>query len=189
MLFLPYSIRLFLSHIAVVNAGIYASYRCFKAIEGKNTQQSAVWLMFWSMLGALHAVEWFMGGVLFVIPFYTELRTAIILWALVAPHAAPHNLYFGIILPILNSYGIAHHLTNFQKYATRFIVDRSADVYLALLYHLLESGRIDPDHSRHLYDRHLRATHTLARYPSHIERRQSAPVHNNENISLRSKRN
>eukprot|EP00298_Acanthocystis_sp_HF-20_P026503 c423_g1_i1.p1 GENE.c423_g1_i1~~c423_g1_i1.p1 ORF type:complete len:145 (-),score=10.21 c423_g1_i1:90-524(-) len=87
---------------------LYPMYRSIKAIETDSKDDDTQWLVYWVVIGFVNLIEALFGFVLFVFPFYFEIKLAFVLW-LQLPNAThvgsgAQALYIAALKPLLKKY-------------------------------------------------------------------------------------
>lgn len=88
--------------IASLVGFLYPAYASFKALETKQQDDDKKWLTYWVVYGLFSIIEHFTDLILFWLPFYFEMKIALLIWCM---YPSAHNgsmlCYKRVIRPFL----------------------------------------------------------------------------------------
>lgn len=141
--FLPYYLRCALSDITFLHCNVYAAYHSYKAISKKDNLSMIRWMSYWSMIGVMVFLEYMFGLLLHgIIPFYPEIKFALLLSLIISPNAA-YNLFQGAIIPFLKANGLDLYLKSFLSTVSHYAVIGMTFLNITLIDKCIEFGLVD----------------------------------------------
>ncbi|KAI1314610.1 receptor accessory protein 4 [Mortierella claussenii] len=97
----------------------YPAYASYKAINSRNSTRLTAWLMYWTVMGLFHLVEFVLDMFIFWLPFYYEIKLLFILWMIMPQTQGSIYLYQAVVDPYLAQHegDIDKALKDMQKQA------------------------------------------------------------------------
>ncbi|XP_032806642.1 receptor expression-enhancing protein 1-like [Petromyzon marinus] len=93
-----------ISRLVVLMFGIlYPAYSSYKAVRTKNVREYVRWMMYWIVFALFTTFETFTDLLLSWIPFYYELKIALVVWLLSPYTKGSSVLYRKFVHPMLSS--------------------------------------------------------------------------------------
>ncbi|WAQ86728.1 hypothetical protein PtA15_7A456 [Puccinia triticina] len=92
----------FVSFLVVTSLGtLYPIYLSYKAIKNNDLQSLEILLMFWVVMGTIHAIESTLGWFLHWIPFFYQFKSLLILWLTLPQIQGSTYVYVTYVHPFL----------------------------------------------------------------------------------------
>jgi receptor expression-enhancing protein 5/6 len=85
-------------------AFLYPAYQSFKAVRESNPEKHAQWLTYWIVNSYFTVFELFGDSLLSWIPFYHELKVALLIWLVTPRFNGAEKIYKQVIHPYLVHY-------------------------------------------------------------------------------------
>ncbi|XP_068436088.1 receptor expression-enhancing protein 1 [Clinocottus analis] len=89
--------------VVLVFGTLYPAYSSYKAVKSKDVKEYVKWMMYWIIFALFTAVEVFTDMFLCWIPFYYELKIALVVWLLSPYTKGSSVLYRKFVHPTLSS--------------------------------------------------------------------------------------
>ena len=89
---------------ATPQAFLYPAYQSFKAVRENNPEKHAQWLTYWIVNSWFTVFELFGDSLLSWIPFYHELKVALLIWLVTPRFNGAEKIYKQVIHPYLVRY-------------------------------------------------------------------------------------
>ncbi|KAI5480954.1 hypothetical protein MNV49_006764 [Pseudohyphozyma bogoriensis] len=83
---------------------VYPTYASYKAIKSNDLPKLEVWLMYWSVMGTVMALESTVEWIFSWFPFYFEVKTIVILWLTLPQIQGSTYIYVAHLHPFLSSH-------------------------------------------------------------------------------------
>lgn len=99
-------VLLFVPYVTAVISGISTflipAYKSYKALESADEKDDKRWLTYWIVFGFLHSFDFVLKNALTFIPFYTVIRTLLLIALYLNKEIGRDFLYEKVITPIIN---------------------------------------------------------------------------------------
>lgn len=89
--------------VVLVFGTLYPAYSSYKAVKSKDVKEYVKWMMYWIIFALFTTVEAFTDLFLCWLPFYYELKIAIVVWLLSPYTKGSSVLYRKFVHPTLSS--------------------------------------------------------------------------------------
>ncbi|XP_033180908.1 receptor expression-enhancing protein 1 isoform X2 [Mastacembelus armatus] len=89
--------------VVLVFGTLYPAYSSYKAVKSKDVKEYVKWMMYWIIFALFTTVEAFTDMFLCWLPFYYELKIAIVVWLLSPYTKGSSVLYRKFVHPTLSS--------------------------------------------------------------------------------------
>jgi len=90
--------------ITDIVAWVYPAYASFKALETLGREDDVQWLTYWTIFGFVHIIEFFLGIILYWIPYWFVFKTMFVLWLALPRYRGAEYIYHNFLRDFLKPY-------------------------------------------------------------------------------------